>query len=666
MDTGGGLNLDPLFSHIAAGGLLQAWYSYFEYCIWTYVCIPRYGWPELPLNQLRCAMAKSRAFGLPGSLAAAGDVLQASVTKDKEGKRLLQKFSVPRKPTRKDDRRRILPAGDPEDAAKLYLYNIQDLEAEAEISSRVPDLIPNELEFWLRDQAINVRGVQMDTKAIRDCLTVIEQAHVYYNSKLAEITGGEVKYASEIQRFRKWLMGYGVHAETLDSETVAELLKIESLPDECLQALKIREMLGSAAVKKLYAMINTTTSKGRIHDLFIYHSARTGRHAGVGVQPQNLPNHGDPVSLCVNPACQKHFTAALGTLYCPWCGHYNNHKIVEWNPQAVENALTVIATKNLDCVEYFFGNAISTISGCLRGLFISAPGHDLICSDYSAIEAVVLAALSGEDWRLEVFRTHGKIYEMSASKVCGLSFDDFLLYKSVNGQHHPKRKLGKVAELASGYQGWLGAWKAFGADEFLSDDQIKDAILAWRDASPKIVEFWGGQPNWKRRDYYGVEGAAIQAVLNPGHKFEHRGISYFVNRNVLYCQLLSGRYIAYHKPELHPSDRRPGTDELTFEGWNTNPNNGAIGWVRMPTYGGKLTENVVQATARDILAHAIISLERAGYPVVLHVHDEIVVEVPEGHGSVEEVERTMSSVPDWAEGWPIKASGGWRGKRYTK
>ena len=166
--------------------------------------------------------------------------------------------------------------------------------------------------------------------------------------------------------------------------------------------------------------------------------------------------------------------------------------------------------------------------------------------------------------------------------------------------------------------------------------------------------------------FFGLEGAAIQAVLNPGMPFNHNGIVYFVNRDVLYCQLLSGRSLVYHKPRLCPSERRAGTRELSFEGWNSNPKYGAVGWIRMQTYGGKLTENVVQATARDILAHAIINLEAAGYPVVLHVHDEIVVEVPEGYGSVEEVERIMSTMPMWAKNWPVVARGGWRAKRYSK
>jgi DNA polymerase len=299
-------------------------------------------------------------------------------------------------------------------------------------------------------------------------------------------------------------------------------------------------------------------------------------------------------------------------------------------------------------------------------MFIASPGHDLICSDYSAIEAVVLAALSGEQWRLDVFNTHGRIYETSGSKIGGVSFETLIEYKKSTGQHHPLRKLGKTAELASGYQGWLGAWKAFNADSFMSEDEIEQAILAWRAASPMIVEMWGGQPNWKRDEYYGLEGMAILAVMNPGVTYDFRGISYVVKQNILYCRLLSGRYLVYHKPCLQINHERNDSYQLSFEGYNSNPNNGSIGWIRMPTYGGKLTENVVQATARDILAEAIVKLEKANYPVVLHVHDEIVSEIPENFGSIEEFENIMSQPPMWAYNWPIKASGGWRAKRYGK
>jgi len=373
----------------------------------------------------------------------------------------------------------------------------------------------------------------------------------------------------------------------------------------------------------------------------------------------------DPTS-----GCGKHFGPHLDN--CPWCqASAEFSESSEWCIEAVEDTLLVIASRNLPWVEHYFGDAIASVSGCLRGLFSAAPGCDFICSDYSAIEAVVLAMLAGEQWRIDVFRTHGKIYEMSAAKISGIPFEEMMAtagYTDLNapkwwevkqtGDHHPlRKKIGKVAELASGYQGGYGAWLAFGADKHLGETEIRDSIKAWRQASPAIVKFW-----------YGLEDAAVAAVQNPGHCYEYHGITYGVKDDVLYCQLLSGRNLSYHQPRLHPDVTPWGKQvlKLTYMGWNSDYKKGPMGWIRLDTYGGKLCENTVQATARDILTYALKNVERAGYAVALHVHDEIVSEVMEGTGSVEEFERIMATMPPWAADWPIRASGGWRGKRYRK
>ena len=239
----------------------------------------------------------------------------------------------------------------------------------------------------------------------------MSKLHQKYNKELQILTNGKVDAASEIKKLRDWMMGYGVSSPSLDADSVQKLLSIQVLPQDVRRALEIREIIGSAAVKKLYAMLNQLTPLGRVHDLFIYHSARTGRAAGAGPQPQNLPNSGPLVAHCGN--CKKYFNDNFG---CPWCGFKQYHvPNVEWCPQAVENALETINTGSLDCVGYFWSNPIAVVAACLRGLFIAAPRHDLICSDYSAIEAVVLAMLSGEQWRIDVFNTHGKIYEACCS-----------------------------------------------------------------------------------------------------------------------------------------------------------------------------------------------------------------------------------------------------------
>ena len=663
--TPGDLCPADLFDHIAKGGLIQAWNAGFEYLIWNHVCVKRYGWPRLPARQLRCAMARSRAHALPPKLADAGKALDIEHKKHADGLRLLHKFSMPRNPTKNDPRHRIPMSLEDADTYLMHDYNLQDVTAESEVAARCPDLSPFELEFWLCDQAINRRGVMLDRETIEASRVIIEETELKYNAELRLLTGGRVQYASEVAKIIKWLHSQGIHTDTLEMETLEMLLRRPGMDYAPKRVLEIRQLLSSAAVKKVYAMLNTMTPEDRVHDLFAYHASRTGRAAGQGVQPQNFPNSGLAVDEC--HACHRHFIDVNG---CPWCGVTQYHRPkVKWGSAATNDAIECIRTRSSALVEMFYGNAIKTISSCLRGMFIASPGHDFICSDYKAIEAVVLAMLAGEQWQIDVFRTHGAIYEMAASKITGISLQDILDCEKNTGEHHEARKIGKISMLASGYRGWVGAWVNFGADKFLTEDQIKAAILEWRNASPAIVEFWGGQKRGKwRHELYGVEGMAVSAILQPGVIHQYRMFSFIVHNDVLYISLPSGRYLTYHNPRLQPCMRPgyEGTQTITFNGWNTNPKQGKMGWVRMETYSGKICENLCQAVARDLLAHAIVCLEHTGYRVVLHVHDEIVVEVPEGIGSVEDVERIMSTMPEWAADWPIKATGGWRAKRYAK
>ena len=671
-----------LFAYIFDGGLIEAWNVGFENWIWHTICVPRYGFLPMPRVQLRCAMAKARAFSLPGSLAKAGEVLRLSVQKDKDGARLLDKFSKPKNPTKKNPSTRIRPIDDPEDAERLYAYCDIDIKSEAEASSRMPDLEGEELEFWLADQTINDRGVQIDVTAIQNCIDLLKDAHARYDGELNALTEGKVSKASELDKLQSWLAGIGVHLPNMQEETLIEASEQKNLPAKAKMALGIRAAVGSASVKKVYAMANQVCKNGRLHDLFTYHGARTGRATGNGPQPTNLPRVGPNVTRC--PHCRRYHRPDVWT--CPWCKQVAPPTRVteSWKWEVVDDALAIIETRNLVLLEHVFKDALATISGCLRGLLISAPGKDLIASDYSAIEAVVSAAIAGEEWRIDVFRTHGKIYEKSASMITGIPFETFLQHKKETGDHHPARnRIGKYAELASGFGGWINAWKKFGADEHLTDVEIKEAILKWRAASPKFSEMWGGQFRgmpWDRNYYgelYGFEGMAVNALLNPGEEFIFKAPAslaapivflYKEIDDILYVKIPSGRWLHYHKPRLRTGNTGLHKEaySITYWGWNTNPINGAVGWVQIETYSSKLTENIVQATARDILRHAIINLEKAGYPVVLHVYDEIVVEVSENFGSIEELERIMMTLPEWAKDWPIKAAGGWRGKRFRK
>ena len=666
----GGSKPQALFDYIKSGGLVEAHNSMFEYVIWYHVCFKRMGWPELPLEQLRCSAAKCRNWGLPGNLEAAGKARKLDILKDKKGKRLIQLLSIPKQPSKKDPSLRRTPFTASDLFSDMYHYNFMDVEAEERLSSSLPDMSDIDIDVWKLDQRINLRGVQIDTVSLRKLIQVTGQVYEKYTTRLQQLTGGAVQTVNETENIKVWLRIYGVRTESIDKEHVINLLDDPTVPEFCKEVLRIRQIISGAAVRKLWTIDVRTSADGRARGLFMYCGAeRTGRFSGSGIQPQNLKSSGPECIDCTE--CNR-LHAGSPTPYC-------KGQTIEWGAKTTEAFLTDVNNPvvGVTRLESKWGNLVETIGASIRGLFTSAPGYDLICSDYSAIEAVVLSCLAEEQWRIEVFKTHGKIYEAAASKLTGIPLDQILQHKLETGKHHPSRRLGKIMTLALGYMGWIQAAKNFGADEFMSDEEIKNNIIKWRDESPNTVEFWGGQ--WRKHPYkwefspecYGLEGAAINAMLSPGTLNNHRLVGDYYNKSieVLYCMLPSGRCLAYHYPRLHNSvNRMCGEFEykLTYKGWNSNPVSGAIGWIRMETYGGKLTENVVQATSAEILKHAMLKLDATGYPIVLHVHDEIVCEVPEGWGSVEEMERIMGIMPYWAKDWPIKASGGWRGKRYRK
>lgn len=683
-----------LFDWIAAGGLVEAHNVMFERLIWQYVA-SRHGFPPVPVGQWRCSMAKARVNALPGALGDLTAVLNTPIIKDADGKRLLDKFSVPRKPTKTDPRLRIRPEDDPADAERLYGYCDVDVQSEELASAAMLPMTPAEVEFWQCDQEINWRGVGVDREGVRACIVILEQVFEKYGQEFHDLTNG--LRPSQVQALKGWLAAKGLMTTSLSAKTIEAIIGEDDRVDLSLdeseepdgqdalpfpptaplapdvrRVLEIRQLTGSASVKKLYSMERMATPEGRLCNLYAHHGARTGRPIGQDCQPTNLPKAGPKVRQC---SCGR-WSGADHTI-CPWCAvPYAPTKAAEvrkWTWRAVEDVLEIMRSGSVDMVEMFYGDALLAISGCIRSLFVAAEGHDLIASDYSAIEAVTLAALAGEEWRMETFRQAIDIYLAGAAKITGRTVDFYLHYYEEHGEHHEDRqKIGKVSELACGYQGWIGAYRAFGAEG--TDEEIKAQILAWRAASPAIVEFWGGQgrgfPGSSRYvpEMYGIEGAFITAVQNPGTVTWARSLSfrYDAAGDYLHMTLPSGRYLTYHQPRLVPSQKRVGELAITYMTWNSNPKYGGTGWICMSTWGGRLAENANQAVAHDIQRYGILALRAAGYPVVLHVYDEDVVEVPAGWGSVEEVEAIMARMPPWAEGWPIRASGGWRGARYRK
>lgn len=671
-----------LFDYIARGGVLSAFNAGFEFAIWYWVAYRKLGWPMLPLEQLDCSAARARAYGLPGQLGRASAVIGVALKDSALGRKVINRYSIPRNPTKADPRLRIQPYDDAPQCRDLYQYNGDDVDAEASVTAYCPPLSPAQREAWLTSERINLRGIPIDLETVEHCIAVLEQVTQIFTQELQRLTNGAVGSASEIAKIQEWLRTRGVFIYSMDDEAVTTALKgldRTTHPSE-YRVLQIRSALASAGVKKLYSFKYQAGADGRVRGCYVWHQAHTGRYASHGTQTHNMKSGGPVLHKC--PACACLYLRAAVTSTCPvyGCGaHADNATPMEWDAEVAEFCIKQFATRNAGwCLQLFGDQVLEVMAGCTRAFLQTPPQSEFICSDYTAIEGVGVACLAGEQWRIDVFKSHGKIYEMCASKITGTPFEEYVEYKKRTGQHHPHRKpYGKVPELASGYQGWIGAWKAFGADEFMTDDQIKTAILAWRDASPAIVELWGGQyrkdpESWSfAPELYGLEGAWIWAYLHPGRPATYRYITYTFDpaRDVMVCRLPSGRCLHYHRPALTqvPARGHGGPSwSITYWTDNSNPKKGPPGWVRVETYGGSLTENVTQAVCYDIFQHGMINVERAGYPVVLHTHDELGAEVPTGAGSIEEFEGLMVTLPAWCADWPIKAAGGWRGRRYRK
>jgi DNA polymerase bacteriophage-type len=639
--------LAPLFAHIEAGHLIEAHNAEFERECWRWA-ERKWNWPRLTIEQQRCSAVKSRAAGYPGKLAEVTRVLNTPIQKDKDGDRLMKLFSIPRQPTKKDPRVLTMPHEAPEEWARYKAYNLTDIRSEHQVSERVPDLPPDEQRRWFIDQHINDRGMAVDSKGIEDCIAIVEQAYAKYGAEFRALTGGIEP--TELKQLQGWLTARGVHMYDMTEKSIDAM--VDNLEPQTaaaggvvsseLRALQIRQMLGSASVKKLYALRAQTASDGRVHGMYMMHATHHGRTGGYGPQPANL---------------------------------YSG----EWHtPEEVNAALAVIGTRDLAAVETAYPNlgALDVVNNCLRSLFVAGPGMQLISSDYSAIEGVVLAALAGEQWILDVFNTHGMYYEAQIARMVGMPLQEMIDYKKQTGKHHPLRQQGKLAVLSGGYASWINGWKKFGADKYYqSDAEIKAAILSYRDSVPNIVEFWGGQTRNKfkwdeRQELYGLEGAAILAVQNPGQCYKVGLISFQVGSDdVLYMALPSGRLIRYHTPRLTVATRpyaSPWELALSYWGWNTNPEKGAPDWIQMDLYGGVLTQNATGGTARDIQMHGMENVTEDGYPIVMHTYDETVSEVPIGIGTIEDFEAGLNDLPDYAKGWPIRAKGGWVGPRYGK
>lgn len=661
---------DDVRAHVEAGGRVIAFNAPFEHAIWNGVCVRKYGWPPLSVEQCECSAARCRALSLPGNLEGAAIALGLDVRKDMEGHRLMLQMCRPRKvidggcPTC----RKLAPYhdcrtcggtgdgyewwGDPERRARLEQYCAQDVMTEGAVYDRTLALIPQERRVWIMDQHINNRGIMVDVPLVQRTLTLVQHVQQHLNATMDETTGGYVSACSNVNRLRDWVsaqLGYPGPLPSLDAATIDTMLALgapvelpatpddesdaettdqdiprKPLPDVVAQALQLRREAGKASTAKLNKMLAGVDADGRLRGLFIYHAAGPGRWAGSRVQPHNLPR---PKLV---KADKPEITVAM-----------------------IDMALDIIRrAKPKDAMNLLwqsFGMPLTVIADLLRSMFIASPGHVIRVLDFSGIEARGVNWLFGQHDMLRQFR----------NKDAGEGEDLYVLEAKKVGSD--SRQLGKVVTLGCGYQ--MGPRKfVITADGYgipLALDDAKRIVSMWRESHSAIKSGW--------RE---MNDAAIAAVQQPGAEVMVRGkITFKKAGSFLFMRLPSGRCLSYPYPDVRPdtfewNGETIDTLKLRYKGQDTRQGRmKAWGWIN--TYGGMLTENAVQALCRDLLAKAMLNCEANGYPVVMHVHDEAVTELPEGQGSLGEMEKFMVEQDAWADGLPIAVEG-FEGTRYRK
>ncbi|MDU1353024.1 MAG: DNA polymerase [Actinomyces sp.] len=544
--------------------------------------------------QWRCTMIWSAYLGLPMSLDAVATVLKLDVQKDSAGKRLIKQFCTPAAPSvLNGGKRRNPPSSDPTGWARFIDYNRRDVEVELAIHNRLSSFPMPEAEWgtYTLDQHINDTGIFLDRTLVDHAVAVDDHHRKATLARAQKLTGLE-NPNSPIQ-LKQWLSEHGCGLESLTKADVARAL--ETASGEVKEVLELRGDLAKSSVKKYQAMQNVAGSDGRARGLIQFYGAgRTGRFAGRLVQVQNLPRN-----------------------YLP----------------DLDYARALVKAGDLDALELLYESVPDTLSQLIRTAFIPSPGNRFIVADFSAIEARVIAWLAGETTTLDAFRDGKDLYCETASRMFGVPVEKH----GINGE---LRQKGKIAVLACGYGGSVGALKAMGALNMgLAEHELKPIVDAWRAANPHIVQLWAD-----------VEEAAIAAITSR-QPIRLRNLRFSVESGILFIELPSGRRLAYVQPRL--GENRWGGTSITYTGTTT-----ARRWGQLETYGGKLVENIVQAIARDLLVTGMHAVAKAGHRIVMHVHDEIVIDEPTESGlTVADACELMSTLPAWAEGLPLDADG---------
>ncbi len=558
------------------------------------VCLSRYlGLPTgtyLSPEGWHCDMVWAATLGLPQSLEGVGAVLGLEKQKLSEGKDLIRYFCKPCTPTQSNGgRTRNLPQHAPDKWAQFKRYNLRDVETEMEIQKRlskfpVPDFI---WEEYIIDQQINDRGVLVDMELVRQAIYMDARSREELITAMKEFT--QLENPNSVQQMKEWLAENGLMTESLDKKAIAELMK--SAPPELCKVLSLRQQLAKSAVKKYQAMQNAVCADNRARGLFRFYGAnRTGRFSSKIVQLQNLARN---------------------------------------SMSDLDEARALVRSGDYESVSMLYEDVPDTLSQLVRTAFIPPEGKLFYVADFSAIEARVIAWLAGEKWRMELFKNGGDIYCMSASQMFKVPVEKH----GING--HLRQK-GKIAELACGYGGGVGALKAMGALEMgLKDDELQPLVTAWRNSNPNIVKFWWAVDN------------AVMTAIKERTTTETHGLKFTCRSGMLFITLPSGRKLAYVKPRIGMNQF--GGESVTYEGLGATKK-----WERIESYGPKFVENIVQAVARDILCYAMQTLRHCS--IVMHIHDEVVIEA-DPRMSLEAVCEQIGRTPSWAEGLILQAAG---------
>jgi DNA polymerase len=639
-----------IVDHVESGGLIAAWNAAFERLAWRTLLTPVHGWPEPRLEQYRCVMAAGYAVGLPGKLEYAANALGLEQRKDSAGGRLMLQMAKPRKPRLDEDQDALLWWDDQIRIDRLGAYCLQDVRTEQAVCRLIPQLREAEQQIWFLDQRINDRGVHIDLDLCLAARNIITSTTHRLDTEIKCVTGRSVRSVANVGDLMGYLRCQQVDASSVSKDQIVNLLVRDDLSPQVRRALEIRQEGAKTSTAKINAMLARRQDDGRMRGTLQYHGAVTGRWGARGAQLQNLPRPG-PVS-------------GFGELV----------------PSIIDDMLHGLGS---EMMEMLYGPPLTCVSDCLRGTITAAPGNILRAADLSSIEARVIAWLAGETWKLAAFTDYD---QKQGPDLYILAARGIFCHDSINDH---ERQVGKVSELALGFQGGPGALRAmakgYGVDIANAHDAVMMSAseqhieraeegwlergkktgmswrawitaelikLAWRAANPAIVALWSD-----------IETAAILAVRNPSTKFTAGKLTYIKVGSWLLCRLPSGRCIAYPFPSVIEKETPWGSKRPALTYWAVDPFTRQ--WSIQHFYGGLGAENVVQATARDVMAEAMLRVDAAGYHVVLTVHDEIVSETAQGFGDVRQFNDLVKLKPSWSNGLPIEAKA-WEGERYRK